>query len=113
MAFAPFVPLRVLSSYSMLEGAIDPKAIAKHAWTFAGSGSFRVVTPWRFEIVDNPIVRGERSDTPLCHWHAAVFERLYQVLVDRTAMCREVACCAVTGGNTCRFDITLAGRAGA
>lgn len=30
-AFAPFVPLRVLSSYSMLEGAIDPKAIAKLA----------------------------------------------------------------------------------
>ncbi|MCL6251387.1 DNA polymerase III subunit alpha [Altererythrobacter sp. KTW20L] len=31
MAFAPFVPLRVFSSYSMLEGAIDPKAIAKLA----------------------------------------------------------------------------------
>ncbi|MDJ0977879.1 MAG: DNA polymerase III subunit alpha [Erythrobacter sp.] len=31
MPFAPFVPLRVLSSYSMLEGAIDPKAIAKLA----------------------------------------------------------------------------------
>ncbi|MEO6387830.1 MAG: PHP domain-containing protein, partial [Croceibacterium sp.] len=31
MKFAPFVPLRVLSSYSMLEGAIDPKAIAKLA----------------------------------------------------------------------------------
>lgn len=31
MAFSPFVPLRVLSSYSMLEGAIDPKAIAKLA----------------------------------------------------------------------------------
>ena len=31
MAFAPFVPLRVLSSYSLLEGAIDPKAIAKLA----------------------------------------------------------------------------------
>ncbi|MFC3099611.1 DNA polymerase III subunit alpha [Altererythrobacter lauratis] len=28
MAFSPFVPLRVFSSYSMLEGAIDPKAIA-------------------------------------------------------------------------------------
>lgn len=28
MPFSPFVPLRVLSSYSMLEGAIDPKAIA-------------------------------------------------------------------------------------
>ncbi len=31
MPFSPYVPLRVLSSYSMLEGAIDPKAIAKLA----------------------------------------------------------------------------------
>src|SRR5690606_20295512 len=31
MPYAPFVPLRVLSSYSMLEGAIDPKAVAKLA----------------------------------------------------------------------------------
>ena len=31
MPLAPFVPLRVLSSYSMLEGAIDPKEIAKLA----------------------------------------------------------------------------------
>lgn len=31
MAYERFVPLRVLSSYSMLEGAIDPKAIAKLA----------------------------------------------------------------------------------
>ncbi|TRD12490.1 DNA polymerase III subunit alpha [Erythrobacter insulae] len=31
MAIAPFIPLRILSSYSMLEGAIDPKAIAKLA----------------------------------------------------------------------------------
>ena len=31
MAFAPFVPMRVLSSYSLLEAAIDPKAIARLA----------------------------------------------------------------------------------
>ena len=31
MPHAAFVPLRVLSAYSMLEGAIDPKAIAKRA----------------------------------------------------------------------------------
>ena len=31
MALAPFVPLRVFSSYTMLEGAIAPKAIAKLA----------------------------------------------------------------------------------
>ncbi|GGD94237.1 DNA-directed DNA polymerase [Tsuneonella deserti] len=28
MAYAPFVPLRVMSSYSLLEGAVDPKEIA-------------------------------------------------------------------------------------
>ncbi|OYU37135.1 DNA polymerase III subunit alpha [Novosphingobium sp. PASSN1] len=31
MSHAPFVPLRVFSSYTMLDGAIDPKAIAKTA----------------------------------------------------------------------------------
>ena len=31
MPFAPFVPLRVFSSYTMLDGAIDPKGIAKLA----------------------------------------------------------------------------------
>ncbi|HWU01836.1 MAG TPA: PHP domain-containing protein, partial [Novosphingobium sp.] len=31
MAYSPFVPLRVFSSYTMLDGAIDPKAMAKLA----------------------------------------------------------------------------------
>ena len=31
MAFTPFVPLRVFSSYTLLDGAIDPKAFAKLA----------------------------------------------------------------------------------
>ena len=31
MPYQPFVPLRIFSAYTMLEGAIDPKAIAKHA----------------------------------------------------------------------------------
>ena len=31
MAFAPFVPLRVMSAYSLLEGAIEPKDMAKLA----------------------------------------------------------------------------------
>mgnify|MGYP001362495160 CR=1 FL=1 len=31
MPHAPFVPLRILSAYSMLEGAIDPKGIAKRS----------------------------------------------------------------------------------
>src|ERR1700712_4221224 len=31
MAYVPFVPLRVLSSYTMLDGAIEPKAMAQVA----------------------------------------------------------------------------------
>lgn len=31
MSFAPFVPLRVMSAYSLLEGAIEPKGMAKLA----------------------------------------------------------------------------------
>lgn len=84
------------------------RAIARHAWTFAGSGAFRVVSPWCFEIAHNPIVRGETSATPLCHWHVAVFERLYRVLVHPEATCLETTCCAVTSDGPCRFEITRA-----
>jgi DNA polymerase III subunit alpha len=31
MPYVPFVPLRIFSAYTMLEGAIEPKAVAKHA----------------------------------------------------------------------------------
>lgn len=82
------------------------QAIAKHAWTFAGSGHFHVVTPWVFEIAQNPIVHGERSATPLCHWHSAVFTQLYRTLVAPECSCTETACCAVTRHGACRFEIT-------
>lgn len=81
------------------------RSIARHAWTFAGSGRFRAATPWRFEIADNPFVRGESSDTPLCAWHAAVFERLYDVLVAPGCRCLETACGAQGGNGRCRFEI--------
>ncbi|MBS0123870.1 bacteriochlorophyll 4-vinyl reductase [Thetidibacter halocola] len=80
------------------------KAIAKNAWTFAGSGRFEVLSPWSFAIHDNPVIRGEASDETLCHWHAAVFETLYRRLVHPAARCREVAC-AAAGAPACRFEI--------
>lgn len=89
-----------------LAARVLSSAIAKHAWTFAGSGTFRVVSPWCFEIAQNPIVQGETSATPLCHWHAAVFQRLYRVLVHPAATCVETACCASSAASLCRFDIT-------
>jgi len=78
------------------------KAIAKHAWTFAGSGRFSVPAPLTFAIADNPIVRGERSDVPLCHWHRAVFETLFRALVNPDMTCVEETCCAM-GAPECRF----------
>ncbi|MEL7177783.1 MAG: bacteriochlorophyll 4-vinyl reductase [Pseudomonadota bacterium] len=82
------------------------KAIKKNAWTFAGSGEFRVLSPYVFELAHNPIVAGEQSDTPLCYWHAAVFERLYQVLVHPHMICRETACMA-QGAEACRFELDV------
>ncbi|MBI1416484.1 MAG: bacteriochlorophyll 4-vinyl reductase [Limimaricola sp.] len=94
---------------AVLSAPLLARAIAKNAWTFAGSGRFRVVStrPITFEIADNPVVRGETADHPLCDWHAAVFTRLFQVLVDRRLVARETECCA-TGAPACRFEITRA-----
>ncbi|MEJ8563184.1 bacteriochlorophyll 4-vinyl reductase [Yoonia sp. GPGPB17] len=85
-----------------LAGPLLSRAIAKHAWTFAGSGTFRIAGPLTFEIADNPIVRGEVSDVPLCHWHCAVFETLFRTLVDPHLRCTEETCCAM-GAPACRF----------
>lgn len=78
------------------------KAIAKNAWTFAGTGTFVVDGPLSFAISGNPIVAGEHSKKPLCHWHTAVFETLYRKLVHPDLACRECACCAM-GAPACQF----------
>jgi divinyl protochlorophyllide a 8-vinyl-reductase len=82
-------------------------AIARHAWTFAGSGVFQVIShaPLTFEIAKNPVIAGEVSRAPLCHWHAAVFERLFQRLVWPDAMVHETCCCA-GGAPACRFTLS-------
>lgn len=85
-------------------------AIAKHAWTFAGSGRFSVVStrPMVFEIADNPVVRGEQAQSPICFWHVAVFETLFRRLVAPDFRARETACCAV-GAPACRFELRRIG----
>jgi divinyl protochlorophyllide a 8-vinyl-reductase len=91
---------------AVVAGPVLSKAIAKNAWTFAGSGRFEVGRGWPavFHIHDNPVVRGEQAEGCLCHWHAGVFERLFRVLVTDRARAREVACCAC-GAPACRFEV--------
>ncbi len=89
-----------------LAAPVLAKAIGAHAWTFAGSGEFRQAgrRPLVFEIADNPVVRGEAAEGPVCVWHAAVFETLFRALVSRRARAVETACCAA-GAPACRFEI--------
>lgn len=103
----PVAALQVLSHLPpWLSGPLLANVIEKHAWTFAGSGRFRVVKrfPLTFELRDNPVVRGETADEPICHWHAAVFERLFTRIVDPNLRCVETHCCA-SGADSCRFEI--------
>jgi divinyl protochlorophyllide a 8-vinyl-reductase len=81
------------------------RAIARHAWTFIGSGRFRVASPWAFEIAGNPLIRGEHATERLCDWHAGVFARLYDALVEPGCTCVETRCAAVDPGGVCRFEL--------
>lgn len=78
------------------------RAIERHAWTFAGSGQFRVAgfAPLTFDLTANPLAVKGRS----CVWHAAVFRRLFAVLVWPRCRVDEVDC-AGQGGACCRFVI--------
>lgn len=84
------------------------RAIARHAWTFAGSGRFCVTGhhPLTFDLADNPLIRGEHGPDPLCHWHAAVFTGLFRALVSPDARFAETAC-AAQGARACRFVLRL------
>lgn len=81
-------------------------AIARHAWTFAGSGRFeaRPGRPILISIGDCPICRGTHADAPACGYYAACFTRLFSRLVHPRARAREIACIA-EGAGACRFEI--------
>ncbi|ARE42141.1 Protein BchJ, involved in reduction of C-8 vinyl of divinyl protochlorophyllide [Rhodovulum sp. P5] len=99
---------RVLKALpAFLSGPMLAKAIAKHSWTFAGSGEFTVIStrPLVFELRDNPLIRGESAPHPICGWHEAVFDTLFQTLVDKRLRTHETKCTA-SGSPVCRFEIS-------
>ena len=65
-------------------------AIRKHAWTFVGAGAFAPADAWHFTI-DRSSAR-DRLPPPesLFAWYAAVFTRLYRVLVAPDCTCRMI-----------------------
>jgi divinyl protochlorophyllide a 8-vinyl-reductase len=81
-------------------------AVSRHAWTFAGSGQFsaQLGRPVLLRIRHNPLCQGLATVAPACHYYAATFERLFQVLVHPRAQVVEVACEAC-GDAECRFEV--------
>jgi divinyl protochlorophyllide a 8-vinyl-reductase len=81
-------------------------AIGRHAWTFAGSGSFAAHPgrPLVLTVAGCPLCRGAAAAEPLCDYYAATFERLFQALVSGRARVRETACQA-QGAAACRFEV--------
>ena len=82
------------------------KAIGKHAWTFAGSGSFswKLGSPIALTVSDCPLCRGDHTKAPCCHYYAATFEKLFRELIKPDARVTETACIA-SGAQACRFEI--------
>lgn len=77
-------------------------AIARNAWTFAGQARVDVGGDF-IAIHDNPICLGKVGFSS-CIWHAAVFRRLFQTLVDRAISIHETECVG-WGSDVCRFEI--------
>ncbi len=84
------------------------KAIAAHAWTFAGTGRFSYAVG-RSEAVlylaDCPECRGVGAAEPLCRYYEQCFQTLLQTLIDRRVRVRETACVA-GGAGACTFTVT-------
>jgi divinyl protochlorophyllide a 8-vinyl-reductase len=100
------------------------RAMASHAWTFAGSGTFVAVAVSgrsgpavialpheglgrpRLQLVVGscPLCRGSTAPAPVCDYFASTFERLFAALVSRSARVRETTCQA-TGASACRFEV--------
>jgi divinyl protochlorophyllide a 8-vinyl-reductase len=81
-------------------------AIRRHAWTFAGAGSFDAApgAPWRLVIRNGPIARGDAGGEPLCDFYAATFERLFGALAHPRARVVETQCSA-QGAPACVFEV--------
>jgi len=78
------------------------KAIHRHAWTFAGSGTCRVAMgrPAVITIERNPL------EMPGCVWHVGVFECLFRSLVSGHTRVRHAEY-RIDGAPACRFEIDI------
>lgn len=92
-------------------------AITKNAWTFVGSGQFSAFYKdceskpktkyWVYRINENPLAKGQSQATVGCWFYAAVFQRLFQVLVHPATRVVEAQCMG-RGDPYCEFELRKA-----
>lgn len=80
-------------------------AVARHAWTFVGSGRFSYsFAPLRLKLEGAPICHQLRTDDKVCAYFAATFERLFRAILAPDARVEEIECEAV-GDPACLFRV--------
>lgn len=81
-------------------------AIARHAWTFAGSGAFAYAfaPQLTLKLTGSPICREIRTQEPACAYYAATFERVFAEILGPTLSVKETECAAI-GAPACVFVV--------
>lgn len=93
-----------------LAAKILVRAVARHAWTFTGSGQFNhALDPgnarvmW-LNITHSPLCR-PGDDTASCDYFAATFEGVFGAMLGHDVRVIETECTAL-GGPACRFRLS-------
>ena len=90
-----------------LAAALLLRAIARHAWTFAGSGAFSYSfnPALSLRLRGAPVCRLLRSDAPACGYYAATFQRVFAAMLGDSTRVVESQCQA-QGASQCVFDVS-------
>jgi divinyl protochlorophyllide a 8-vinyl-reductase len=83
------------------------RAIAKHAWTFAGSGTFSYAFDdgLTLHLERSPVCRHIKQEEPSCHYLTATFQRIFSAILGPGVAVEEVACSS-SGAPRCVFAVT-------
>ncbi|MFO1148672.1 MAG: bacteriochlorophyll 4-vinyl reductase [Alsobacter sp.] len=83
------------------------RAIAKHAWTFAGSGTFSYAFDdgLKLRLERSPVCRHMQHHEPSCHYLTATFQRIFSAILGGGVAVEEVACSG-SGAPRCVFAVS-------
>lgn len=90
-----------------LSARILVAAVARHAWTFSGSGrfTFHFDRELHLQIEGSPVCRLLTTQEPACHYFAATFERVFAAMLGPGVRVMETHCEA-SGADSCRFKVS-------